>query len=303
MSASGNKSQRPTNGTRTAVLDAVRRSEQPVTVQEIAEELNLHTNSVRFHLSRLLQTGVLREGQADPDGPGRPRMVYTAVPVPPAEAGPGAPSGESGAATAAAPGPSDPAPASDSAAAPGSAAPPEGQGYQFLAEMLAGHLAATSPDPQATASAVGEAWGRYLADKPVPFARSTEDEAIAQVTEVLDRAGFSPVPREDGYRLDLLTCPFRAVADHQPGVVCSVHLGLMRGVLDELNAPVEVVGLDRFDAPYPCVARLHAIGGGPGDGSASSDAEEADAEAEAEDEANADDAVHSLPGWARHIAD
>lgn len=252
-------------------------------MQEIAEELNLHTNSVRFHLSRLLQTGLLREEQADPDGPGRPRMVYTPVPVPPAETGSGA---------------------SDGPAAPGSAPSPaprstataqEGKGYQFLAEMLAGHLAATSPDPRATATAVGEAWGRYLADRPVPFSCSSQEESIAQVITILDRAGFSPAAQEDGYRLDLRTCPFRTVADHQPGVVCSVHLGLMRGVLEEMNAPVEVVGLDRFEAPYPCVARLQAITDGPGDGSAADDSEEAAPDA-------ADAATQKLPGWTEHLA-
>jgi predicted ArsR family transcriptional regulator len=258
MAGAGKKSsRRATVGTRTAVLDAVRRSERPVTVQEIAGELNLHTNSVRFHLSRLLQTGLLREGQADPDGPGRPRMVYSAA-TPPARSAPPAP-----------------APAG---------APPEGRGYQFLAEMLAGHLAATSPDPQAAGSAVGEAWGRYLADRPVPFSRTTAEESIEQITAILDRAGFSPVRGEEPYRLDLRTCPFRTVADRQPDVVCAVHLGLMRGVLDEMNAPVEVTGLDQFHAPYPCVARLHATDQAP-----------------AEDTAESDEQVRRLPGWAKHF--
>jgi predicted ArsR family transcriptional regulator len=264
MAGAGKKSSpRAAVGTRTAVLDAVRRSGRPVTVQEIAEELNLHTNSVRFHLSRLLQNGLLHEGQADPDGPGRPRMVYSAAP-PPAESAPPAP---------------PPAPAG---------APPEGRGYQFLAEMLAGHLAATSPDPQAAGSAVGEAWGRYLADRPVPFSRTTEEESIEQITAILDRAGFSPARGDEPYRLELRTCPFRTVADRQPDVVCAVHLGLMRGVLDEMNAPVEVAGLDQFHAPYPCVARLHAITRPPDPATATADAA-------------ADEEVRKLPGWVKHF--
>jgi predicted ArsR family transcriptional regulator len=156
--------------------------------------------------------------------------------------------------------------------------------------MLAGHLAATSEDPEATANAVGEAWGRYLSGRPVPFSRVTEDESIARITEILDRHGFSPAQHgEDRYRLELRTCPFRTVADHEPGVVCSIHLGLMRGVLAEINAPVEVVRLDRFEAPYPCITHLRAIGAtrtGTAD----------------KEEAGGDEAVEKLPGWAGHIA-
>jgi predicted ArsR family transcriptional regulator len=295
MSALGKKSAKKSHSaTRTAVLDAVRRSERPVTVQEIAAELDLHANSVRFHLSRLLQAGELREHQADPDGPGRPRMVYVATPVPAqdAEPNPGAGSGPSGTA-AAAPGPAT----APSAPTPGPGATPgpmEGRGYQFLAEMLAGHLAATADDPEATATAVGEAWGRYLSGRPVPFSRVTEEESVARITEILDRAGFSPARHgADSYRLELRTCPFRTVADREPGVVCSIHLGLMRGVLAEMNAPVEVVRLDRFEAPFPCLTHLRAVG--------ATRTGTADAGADSEESVR-DEAVEELPGWAGRIA-
>lgn len=281
-----------TNVTRNAVLDAVRRSPRPATVQEIATELDLHANSVRFHLSRLLQAGQLREDQAEPDGPGRPRMVYTALPVPAGRPEPGEASGAAAPAHVPAAGAASSAPATTGPPATA----PEGNGYRFLAEMLAGHLAATATDPEATASAVGEAWGRYLADRPVPFSRTTEEQSVAQIAEILDRAGFSPtLSDEDGYRLDLRNCPFRAVADRQPGVVCSLHLGLMRGVLSETSAPVEVTRLDRFEAPYPCVTQLRAVATAPDD-SGSAAAEDRDG-VQAEG-----DYVEGLPGWAGRIA-
>ncbi|WP_267594662.1 helix-turn-helix domain-containing protein [Carbonactinospora thermoautotrophica] len=44
-----------------AVLDALRRANEPMTVQQIAEELGLHPNTVRFHLGRLVQADLVRE--------------------------------------------------------------------------------------------------------------------------------------------------------------------------------------------------------------------------------------------------
>ncbi|MQY12932.1 hypothetical protein SRB5_30710 [Streptomyces sp. RB5] len=220
-----------------------------MTVPDIAARLDLHTNSVRFHLQRLIRSGEIHEDRADPDGPGRPRMVYTAM---------------------------RPAPAPDAEPAP------ESSGYQLLTEMLAGHLAATSDDPGATASAVGEAWGRYLAARPVPFSRTTEEESITRITELLDRAGFSPArDSADGHRLELRVCPFRTVADRRPGVVCAIHLGLMRGALSESDAPLEVSRLDRFTAPHSCIAQLRP--------------------STAADSAGDDD-VEALPGWAGRVA-
>jgi predicted ArsR family transcriptional regulator len=39
-------------------------------------------------------------------------------------------------------------------------------------------------------------------------------------------------------------------------VVCSIHLGLMQGMLAELDAPIDTDRLDPFVEPDLCVARL-----------------------------------------------
>lgn len=258
----------PTGATRAAVLGAVRQADQPLTVRQIAGELGLHTNTVRFHLARLLRNGSLQERRAGPSGPGRPRMVYT---VAPAEAAP----------------PAAKRPEASAARLIPAAAPDPESGYQFLAEVLTGHLAATSPAPAAAATEVGEAWGHYLADRPVPFSRTTEEESIEQVTTILERIGFAPAPGEDGRHLLLRNCPFRTVADHRPSVVCSVHFGLMRGALAEMGAPVEIADLDRFEAPYPCIARLRPVGAEPGEANGETDGETVEG--------------RNLPGWAGRI--
>ncbi|MFJ3308882.1 helix-turn-helix transcriptional regulator [Streptomyces sp. NPDC086549] len=216
-SSTGRPGRALASDTRQAVLDLLRRSGKPVTVQEISAELGLHTNTVRFHLNRLMQDNHIWEEQASAVGPGRPSMVYTAAQ---------------------------------------SARPePEG-GYRFLAEILASHLASTSPEPETTSIAAGQEWGRFLTERRAPFARATRAEAIEQVQSMLAGMGFDPEVEEEGSRILLRHCPFRKVADELPGVVCSIHLGLMRGALAEMGAPVEVTELQRFNAPRPCIASL-----------------------------------------------
>ena len=208
-----------TGATRTAVLAALRRAGEPLTVQRIAGELGLHSNTVRFHLARLVRARLVFEEQAERSGPGRPHLLYRAAP---------------------------------------SADETSGDGYRFLAEVLAGHLAATSQNPAEDATAAGEEWGRYLAQRPAPFTETTEEQAVEQVTAILSRLQFAPESGPDGRRLLLHNCPFRSLADRRPNVACSVHLGIMRGALATMRAPLGVTELERFDAPHPCIAHLAA---------------------------------------------
>lgn len=51
-------------------------------------------------------------------------------------------------------------------------------------------------------------------------------------------------------------CPFRDMAKRQGEIVCSVHLGLMRGITEELGEKVKVEALHPFVEPSLCVAEL-----------------------------------------------
>ena len=77
----------------------------------------------------------------------------------------------------------------------------------------------------------------------------------------MEELGFAPQAEADGggqYRLCLRQCPFREVAQHHQDVICSLHLGLMRGALGRMRAPVAADRLDPFVEPSLCVARLTA---------------------------------------------
>ncbi|HEX5595382.1 MAG TPA: helix-turn-helix domain-containing protein [Micromonosporaceae bacterium] len=202
---------------RIALLDTLRRNQKPLTVQQLADEVGLHGNTVRFHLSRLIQAGLVQEDSAGPSGPGRPKLVYSAVREEASESR---------------------------------------NGYQLLAEILAGQLAAVSRSPSEEALAAGLEWGRHLTERPRPFASISPEKALERLVLLLEELGFEPEQDSPDSPLKLHSCPFRTVAAQQPDVACSVHLGLMRGALSEMGAPLAATALEPSFTSKPCRVKL-----------------------------------------------
>jgi predicted ArsR family transcriptional regulator len=84
--------------------------------------------------------------------------------------------------------------------------------------------------------------------------RVGDEEAVAEVARLLDEEGFAA--EAHGAEIHMRRCPFHELAETNPGIVCSVHRGLMAGALEELGSDLEVEGLDVFVRPDLCVARL-----------------------------------------------
>jgi predicted ArsR family transcriptional regulator len=82
-------------------------------------------------------------------------------------------------------------------------------------------------------------------------------EAMDRLLRLLDEAGFAPEPGQsaDG-PIRLRRCPFGALARERRDVVCGVHLGLMRGALRQMGAPLDAVALEPFVQPDLCLAHL-----------------------------------------------
>jgi predicted ArsR family transcriptional regulator len=66
--------------TRHRIFRLVADADRPVDVAELTAELDLNHNAIRQHLAKLVDAGLVREGRASADGPGRPRLVYTLDP-------------------------------------------------------------------------------------------------------------------------------------------------------------------------------------------------------------------------------
>lgn len=205
---------------RAEVLDTLRNASAPLGVAEVAEQLGVHVNTARFHLDALVETGAAVGSVEQPSGPGRPRTVYA------------------------------PRPGMDRAGS---------RNYRLLARILLGQLSAAGPDPGLAAEDAGRAWGRFLVDRPEPFQHLTTGQAATRLTTLLDDLGFAPGSAPDPgvpAVIRLRHCPFLELAEEQGPVVCRIHLGLMRGALAELRAPLAATRLEPFAEPDACLVHL-----------------------------------------------
>jgi predicted ArsR family transcriptional regulator len=205
--------------TRTRVLALLQDSGVPLTAAASASQLGLHPNSVRFHLDALVADGLAVRTRQDRSSPGRPQVLYS----------------------------------------PAAGAPPVAhRSYRLLSEMLTTFIAEAVPEPAAAAERIGRAWGRVLAPTEALQDRPGEREALAGVVDTLDGIGFDShvVDGADGLDLHVSHCPFLEVAEQHHDVVCSVHLGLMRGILEQRGSVLSATALEPLVEPTLCIAHF-----------------------------------------------
>ena len=135
---------------RARLVDELRGASDGLDVQELARRLELHQNTIRWHLGILHDAGAVTSTPARSAGRGRPRILYRLEPDV-AHSGAGE--------------------------------------YRLLATILSGSLAEQSGGPEHAARA-GRAWGRYLVERPAPLARLGDDAATKRVAALLDLQGF-----------------------------------------------------------------------------------------------------------------
>jgi len=202
---------------RITVLDDVR-AHAPTRVVDVSTRLGLHQNTVREHLDALVELDLVERARGQAQGRGRPPQLYR------------------------------PTPAADPTGAH--------RDYAGLATALAGHIARTSPNPEADARTAGVDWGHEIA-REVITAMDTpvDDDPHAFAIEVLTRLGFDPVDRGPALGVALRRCPLLDAARRYPTVVCQVHLGIIEGALREIGAPTGP-GLDLLAFAEPDACRL-----------------------------------------------
>jgi predicted ArsR family transcriptional regulator len=222
---------------RVAVLQALRVNAGSLDVQAIAEQVGLHTNTVRSHLDQLMEAGLVESAIQERTTPGRPRLLFRATATP----------GD---------GPQD--------------------SYKVLAEILASAIRQGQPAPGAVAVKAGRLWGQQLEQQggasaePVDSRRATD-----RIVALLDDIGFAPTIADSHIAtadaagaatvIEVHRCPFFDVAREHTDVVCAVHLGLIQGALDQMQAPPATIRLEPFVRPDLCLVHIApAVIDGPG---------------------------------------
>lgn len=193
-------------------LELLRARSAPVDLAALSRRADLHPNTVREHLTTLIEAGLVQRTRARTAGRGRPAWLYEAR-----------------------------------------AALPLSFDYAGLAIALAGVVHRTSPDPTTDAELAGERWGRDLA-RQRGAEPTTPEAARDHAVDLLDDLGFAPRRDEaGGPTIRLTRCPLLDAARANPRVVCSVHLGMLRGVLAEDGADPTGSHLVPFAEPGSCL--------------------------------------------------
>lgn len=201
--------------TRRRVLAALAGHEQPVALAVLAAEVGGHPNTTRRHLEALRVAGIVERTTDPAPARGRPGLLHALTPVGRSvvrriEVGEDAPQFDD-----------------------------EGLTQAFV------RYVAGIPDPGGLARQVGQGWGESVGK--ASRARTREGRRRA-VRDVFDRMGFTPVEIEPSDQdaagevdeIVMRTCPLLTSASEHPEVVCSVHEGLVEGMLAQTGAQARV---------------------------------------------------------------
>ncbi len=178
-------------------------SGRPVSVRELSARLSLHPNTLRPHLRRLEEAGLVAQETRRGSNVGRPQTLYRAV-EPEAR---------------------------------------EGRDYRLFAEILAGLLSGQRAKERAEALAREWGEYLVARGGPKPGTRLPARRSLAVLQEAMAEAGFDPRFRRKSKRIveiSLRDCPFRDLVEDHRELVCAVHRGLLQGMLGGLKPPLRL---------------------------------------------------------------
>jgi predicted ArsR family transcriptional regulator len=208
--------------TRYAVYRELASSPSALSAPDLAERLGVHPNTVRLHLERLRDAGLVDAEAVHRGTVGRPQHLYFLAP--------GAPSLGFD--------------------------PPA---HALLAGLLAALAERVGADPDDAAD-TGHAWGaeagRRTRSRSCVRALSGELERLGFEPGVAAGDGTS----EGAVRIDFLHCPFRELAEAYPELVCNLHRGLCEGLVDEVGGGSVEEFATLYD-PEPCHVTVAAHDG------------------------------------------
>lgn len=206
--------------TRFRLYRYIRLAGRPVSIREMSRRLSLHPNTLRPHLRRLEEAGLVSSEIRKSATVGRPQAVYVAR------------EGDA----------------------------PEERDYRLLAEMLGGLIRGKRALAQAFDLATQ--WGAYLVAEggpgPKPGVEAPSRRNLATLQDAMARAGFDPRFRREpvgAIQITLRDCPFRDLAEDHRELACTLHRGLVAGMLASLKPPLSVTEFRPFSERGVCHVR------------------------------------------------
>jgi len=207
------------DNTRYAIYLELARSPRPLATADVATALDLHPNTVRPHLERMRDVGLLQVQSESRGGVGRPQHLYSLA-----------------------------------ADAPSLGLEPAS--FPILARMLLRLAAATGADA-AEALEAGRDQGRADGERLRPRG------CLGAVVSQLDAMGFDPAlaidddpaAQAEAVTIAFAHCPFRDLAEQRPDLLCSLHRGLIEGVVGAIGG-AEVVGFGSLVDRTPCQVEI-----------------------------------------------
>ncbi len=208
--------------TRYRLYRYLRLSGRPVSVRELSTRLSLHPNTLRPHLRRLEEAGLVASEVHRGATVGRPQVLFAAL----------------------------------------DREGREGRDYRLLGEILASLLTnARQRERAETIAREWGAYlvGRSV---PRPGARGPSGPNLAVLQEALAEAGFDPRFRRRSAKvveISLRDCPFRDLLEEHRELVCAVHKGLLEGMLGASRPSLRMTEFEPL-AERSAVCRLVARG-------------------------------------------
>jgi predicted ArsR family transcriptional regulator len=206
---------------RRAMYGFVRSQPGPVSREDVATGTGASVKLAAFHLEKLLERGLLRaryQRQSRPQG-GRPAKLY------------------------------EPSPQEVAVSLPP-------RRYDLMGEVLAEAAPAGGQAMRSRAREVaserGKEAGQRFRDEH-GLRRAGRERTLAAAGEVLRQLGFEPQPTGPG-ELCLTNCPFLALSQRDPDVVCALNEAFVAGTLAGLGGRGVQASLER--APSRCCVVL-----------------------------------------------